>query len=296
MNRTLVSVCLSIATTLVFAQSSSCLEEKIASLVQQKQATVGVAVVFDGRDTVSFNKSVHFPMMSVFKFHQALAVLDHLDKRQLPLTTPIFVSKSALLPNTYSPLRDARPEGNFNLSVAELLKYSVSQSDNNACDILFTYLGGPEVVQKYISSLGLRNFSITATEAQMHEGFDKQYLNWITPLDAVRLVEIFRKKGLYTDAIYQNFLEDTMTATITGANKLKALLPPTLAVAHKTGSSDRNAAGLKAGDNDLGFVTLPDGRQYSIVVFVMNSIEDDLTNAAIIAEISKIVYNYYTQK
>jgi beta-lactamase class A len=51
---------------------------------------------------------------------------------------------------------------------------------------------------------------------------------------------------------------------------------------------------LKAGDNDMGFVRLPDGSRYSIAVFVKDSKEDDKTNAALIAAISQKVYEYYS--
>lgn len=132
--------------------------------------------------------------MSVFKFHQALAVLNYLDRKQLPLTTEILIRKADLLPDTYSPLREARPEGGFKMSVGELLRYSVSESDNNACDILFRYIGGVEVVDKYIRTLGITDFKIEATEEDMHEGFRYQYLNWTTPLAAVRALEKFARK------------------------------------------------------------------------------------------------------
>ena len=49
---------------------------------------------------------------------------------------------------------------------------------------------------------------------------------------------------------------------------------------------------MKIADNDIGFVRLPDGREYSIAVFVMDSREDDRTNAAVIARISRLVYDY----
>ena len=52
-------------------------------------------------------------MMSTFKVSLALAVLERLDKQGLPLETELFISKPDLHPDTYSPLREARPEGNF---------------------------------------------------------------------------------------------------------------------------------------------------------------------------------------
>ena len=62
-------------------------------------------------------------------------------------------------------------------------------------------------------------------------------------------------------------------------------------VGHKTGSSDRNADGMKTADNDAGLVILPDGRKYYIAAFVMDSYETDEDNANIIARISRMVYD-----
>lgn len=274
-------------------QAGHPLKEQLDSLLQGKRARVGVAVIFEDRDTFIYNNQYHYPLMSVFKFHQALAVLDYLDKKQLSLDTEIWIRKADLLPDTYSPLREERPDGEFPMSIGELLGYSVSQSDNNACDILFRFVGGTAVVDQYIRTLGIEDFKIEATEEKMHEVIDYQYLNWTTPLAAVRLMEKFRTEALFQNPVYKEFLEKLMVETVTGRDKLKAGLPQGVVLGHKTGSSDRDGSGLKFGDNDLGFVCLPDGRRYSIAVFVMDSYEDDKTNAALIAEISRKVYDYF---
>ena len=287
----MLAVCLLL--TLPCVQAQDRLTKELDSLLQDKRATVGVAVVLDGCETFTYNNQLRFPLMSVFKFHQALAVLDYLDREQLPLDTEIFVRKADLLPDTYSPLREARPKGEFKMSVGELLRYSVSESDNNACDILFRYMGGTDVVDSYIRTLGITDFKIEATEEDMHKSFKHQYLNWTTPLAAVRVLEKFRTETLFRDSAYKEFLERIMVETVTGRDKLKAGLPPEVILGHKTGSSDRDESGIKAGDNDLGFVCLPDGGQYSIAVFVKDSGEDDKTNAALIAAISQKIYEYY---
>lgn len=291
MHRFATLICLLIFVGPIHAQKQG-LEEEINRILKGKQATVGVAVMTNGKKIVSVNNRRHYPTMSVYKFHLALAILDHLDKNRLPLETEIFVAKSDLNPNTYSPIRDERPEGNYNTTVSELLKYSVSKSDNNACDILFKYIGGTQAVQRYIKSLGVKATAIAATEKEMHEKFENQYQNWTTPLAATELLEIFIKKELFA-SVYQEFLEKTLIETSTGANKIKALLPDNAIIGHKTGSSSRSEDGVMAGDNDIAFVRLPNGKQYTIAVFVMNSKESDKTNANIIAEISKIVYDYF---
>ena len=81
-----------------------------------------------------------------------------------------------------------------------------------------------------------------------------------------------------------------MIDTETGANKLKGMLPAKTVVGHKTGSSDRNADGMKTADNDAGLVILPDGRKYTLPPSSWTH-ETDEDNANIIARISRMVYD-----
>ena len=288
----LLCCCLAAAAPLSARDES--LGRAVRAVTDSVRATVGVAVVFGDGDTLVVNNGHRYPTMSVYKFHQALAVLDRLDRSGLPLTTRIQVLRSDLLPDTWSPLREACPGGG-RFTVAELLAYSVAQSDNNVCDLLFRFLGGPEVVNRYIAGLGVGETEIAADEETMHRRTDNQYLNWTTPLAAVRLLERFRR-GELLSAAYGDFLLETMFATETGPDKLRGLLPPGVAVAHKTGSAFRDAQGVMVADNDIGIVRLPDGRSYSIAVFVMDSREDDRTNAAVIARISRLVYDYASRR
>lgn len=293
-NRLALVICTLLFSNLAFSNNAQ-LEESIKNIIKGKKAIIGAAIIYDGIESTTINNQYRFPTMSVYKFHQALAVLDHLSKNKLPLDTKIHVSKADLSPNTYSPLRDKNPNGNFDISIGELLKYSVSESDNNACDILFTYLGGPQVVHDYIKNLGIRETFISASEAKMGEEIENMFLNWTSVRSSVELLDMFLKKDLFATP-YKKFLEKALVETTTGPNKIKGLLPADVLVGHKTGRSDRTEFGIQIAENDLAFVRLPNGKQYTIGVFVMNSIEDDETNSAIIAEISKAVYDYYSSK
>lgn len=295
MIRFFIFISLSLIILQATAQTNIPLRQEIQDIIQDKKATVGVAIIFDGTDTLTVNNQYRYPTMSVYKFHQALAVLDYLNKHNLPLEQQVYVSKSALLPETHSPLRDKKPEGNFYMPIKELMQYSVSQSDNNACDILFNFLGGTAPVEQYIKNLGIQQIAITKTEQEMSEDFDNQYGNWTTPYAAVQLLEIFLQQKLFASN-YKIFLSDALIQTSTGKDKIKGLLPSGTIVGHKTGMSSRNSNGVKAGDNDLGFIKLPNNKNLSIAVFIVNSTEDDRTNAEIIARISKAAYDYFKVK
>ena len=287
-------VFLCLVPTLLFARQTQ-LETQLKEAIKGKKAEIGIAVIIDGKDTVTVNNDIHYPLMSVFKFHQALALADYMGKQKQSLETRLPIKKSDLKPDTYSPLRDKYPQGEIEMSIADLLKYTLQQSDNNACDILFDYQGGPDAVNKYIHSLGIRECAIAGTETAMHEDLNLCYENWTTPLAAAELVEIFRKKPLFPN-VYKDFIFQTMVECQTGQDRLVApLLDKKVTEGHKTGTGDLNAKGQQIGCNDIGFVLLPGGRTYSIAVFVKDSEENNQANSKIIADISRIVYEYVVQ-
>lgn len=268
------------------------LQAQLEQAVRGKRADIGIAVIIDGKDTVTVNNNRRYPLMSVVKFHQALALADHMARKKQSLETRLPIRKSDLKPDTYSPLRDKYPQGGFEMSVAELLAYTLQLSDNNACDILFQYQGGPKAVNDYMHSLGIRDCSIAVTENTMHLDLDQCYRNWSTPLAAAKLVELFCRDSLFADE-YKTFIYQTMVQCQTGQDRLAApLLNKGITIGHKTGTGDRNAQGRQIGCNDIGFVFLPSNHSYCIAVFVKDSQENDRTNAQIIADISRLVYEY----
>jgi len=62
-------------------------------------------------------------------------------------------------------------------------------------------------------------------------------------------------------------LLDIMSNTHTGANRLKGGLAPGWVLNHKTGTG-QELNGQQAGYNDIGILTAPDGRSYSVAVMI----------------------------
>ncbi len=275
-----------------FAQIAS-IKRDIEHIIGQKKVTIGVAVInLKNNDTFVFNDKIHFPMQSVYKFHLAMNVLNEVDKGKFSLSKKIFVAKNDLRPNTWSPLREKYPDGNVNIPLSEILSYTVSQSDNNGCDILFRLMGGPKKVQKYIHDLGIKETSIVATEEEMSRNWEVQYTNWTTPLAAAQLLKkMYNGRVLSTKS--RDFLWRAMVETTTGPNKLKGQLTKNVIIGHKTGYSGTNEAGLTGATNDIGIIQLPNGEIFAIAVFVSNSMENEKTNDRIIADIAKATCDYF---
>ena len=164
--RTLISILWISFFPLAAAAQGDDLSYRLKKVIKDKKAEIGIAVILDAQDTVTVNNDDRYPLMSVFKFHQALAVADYLDRNGLTPDTEIFIPEEELVPDTYSPLRKEFPEGEISLSVSRLLEYSLQLSDNNACDILFEHTGGPAATDRYVRSLGLRNRSNGTADAR----------------------------------------------------------------------------------------------------------------------------------
>ena len=136
--------------------------------------------------------------------------------------------------------------------------------------------------------------TISATEEDMHRDIDNQRINVCSPRAAAYMLGRLANGELLTSASTEALIRH-MTRTETGIDKLHAGLPQHIVMAHKTGSSDRTPQGIKIADNDIGIVFLPDGRSYIITVFIADSGLDDKANAALTAEISRIVYEAFSE-
>jgi len=278
-----------------FAQTDL-LKQQIEQVLAGKKATVGVAVYgFEKGDTLSVNNQIHYPLQSIFKFHIALAVLNRVDKGELALDQKILITKKDLLPDTWSPIRDDYPNGNVQLTIAKIIVYTIAQSDNNGCDILLRLIGGAETVNDYIKSIGVKDFSIRVNEEEMHREWNIQFLNWTTPESTIEVLRKFHKGKILSEESY-DFLWKTMAGTTTGVKRIKGKLPAGTTVAHKTGTSGTNEEGITAAINDVGIVTLPTGEDFAISVFVSNSKESQETNERIIAEVSKLVWDWFVNQ
>ena len=162
-----------------FAQATDKLREQLNQIISGKNATVGISVKsIEDKDTLSINGNIKAPLMSIFKFHIALAVLSKVDEGKLSLDQKIFIKKKDLLPDTWSPIRDDFPEGNIYLTLDKLLRYTVSHSDNNGCDILINLVGGTKVIQRFINKQGIKDFVIKVNEQQMQSWENLGDLFW----------------------------------------------------------------------------------------------------------------------
>ncbi len=166
-----VLLLLSLSSLHAFAQPEQ-FQKEIERIAGTAKGKAGVAVMdLQSRETFTVNGRERFPMQSVFKFPLALLVLDQVDKGKLALEENIHVTRADLMPDTHSPVRDQYPDGDVDLPLRKLLRYTVSLSDNSACDILFRLVGGPKKVETYMHGLGVKGIAVAADEHKMNQAW-----------------------------------------------------------------------------------------------------------------------------
>lgn len=273
-----------------YAQQES-LKQEIIHIAEDAKGTVGVALLnFETGYRLDDHGSDWLVMQSVFKFPIAVTVLRLVDQGKYKLDQRIHITKEDL-PKNYSPLRDKYPDGNIDLSLAELLGYVISLSDNNVCDILLRKVTSKEEVEQYMKKLGLKGIEVRASESEMLANWKAQFTDRAKPLDLLRLMELTYKGEILT-ADSKAFLWKIMLETSTTPKRLKGLLPAGTLVAHKSGTSATDNNGISPATNDIGIITLPNGQHLALVVMVCNSAADKETRDAVIARIAKAAYDH----
>jgi beta-lactamase class A len=234
------------------------------------------------------------PMQSVFKLPLALTALHLVEQGKFSLDQPIRFLPSDRIPHTYSPLQDKYPEANVDVPLRELLSAAVSVSDNVAADVVLRIVGGPAVVDSYVRSIGVTGFHLQDGEDGLARDVTAQYRNWFEPAAAVEFLRRINDDSPLTPE-HTRLLLQWMQDGATGVHRIKGDLPVGTIVMHKTGSSGTKN-GITFATNDIGLITLPDGRRLAIAIFVTDSEADEATRDAVIARIARAAYDSAIQK
>src|SRR3954466_13895092 len=210
----------------------SSLEQQLNYFVAGKSADIGIAALdLSTGETVSIKGNTPFPMASTVKVAVAALYLSQVDHGRRSLDDTI----------------NGQP-------VRSLMARMLIHSDNRATDILLKDLGGPHSLHSWLQDNGVTGLRVDRTIAQLLS--DKRDL-WdrrdsSTPVAMVDLLRRIYRAELIKPAS-RDILLGFMARCETGKNRMKALLPG-VPIEHKTGTLDGLA-------DDVGFLTLPDGRR-----------------------------------
>src|SRR5262252_6536740 len=254
---------------------------------------VGVAVqLVETGETADLHGDEHFPMHSVYKLPISMAVLQRVDRGELKLDQLVKVEPGDFVrTGMYSPVRDKYPDGT-ELTIAELLRYTICESDGSTSDVLMKLIGGPGNVMAFLEEIHVPDIQVVNYEKEIGHDWETQYRNWATPKAAVALLAALQSKRKLSSES-QALLLKLMTDSIPGAKRLKEELPVGTVVALKTGTGGTQN-GITSATNDIGIITLPNGRHLAVAAFVSDSAADDNTRDAVIARLAKTAWDSAT--
>ena len=298
------------------------LDREIGLIAQRaKPAAFDVGVLnIDGGETWALSATRAFPMQSVFKAPLGAAVLAEVDAGRLSLDEVIALTEQDLSP-PYSPVADAWPRVK-SYTVRDLLIRAVGGSDNTAADVLMKRIGGPGMVQAWINDQGFHDLRIDRYERELQtdvygmaafrpewrgEAAFTSALATVPPATrrAAMVAYLTDRRDTTTVSAALDFLRKLVTGQLlsptstqlllaimtespTGQNRLKAGLPPGATLAHKTGTG-RTDLGINPATNDIGVITLKDGRRYAVAVFLAGSPASDAERDEIVADVARAV-------
>ena len=185
----------------------------------------------------------------------------------------------------------------ISLTVRDLLRYTIAQSDNNASNLMFKDMVNVAQTDSFIATLIPRSsFQIAYTEEEMSADHDRAYFNYTSPLGAAMLMN-----RLFTESIVsgekQSFIKNTLKECVTGTDRIVAPLldKERVSIAHKTGSGYVNENGILAAHNDVAYICLPNNVCYTLAIFVKDFKGNESQASQYVAHISEVVYSLLIQ-
>lgn len=265
------------------------LQNKLAEVVTAAKGRVGVgAVLVETGEVAYLDRTGQYPMQSVYKLPIAMTVLKMIDEGKVRLDQEISITPDDFVRvGFYSPIRSNNPNGVV-MQVGEILSRSISESDGTASDVLLDLAGGPEAVMAYLKSIGIEGLIVADSEKSISKDWETQYRNWSTPEASIKLLRAIHERRAALSAPTTDLLLKVMTETETGDRRIKRGLPEGASLAHKTGTGGTEA-GITGATNDIGIITLPDGRQILLAVYVSNSTGSGAAREKAIADVARTV-------
>lgn len=295
----------------------------IAARARPGLLNAGISIIATGEAWVADDRT-RMPLQSVFKAALAGAALAEVDAGRLRLDERISVTAEDLSPlsTVMNAAWPTPPDGHVVIMPAiDLIALAVQQSDNTAADVIMKRIGGPGAVTAWLRSKQINDFAVDRYERELQQELAgmppfrpewKDKAAWLAARDsessesreaaanayladsrdtttvpaALQFLRLLALGQLLSPSSTSLLLR-LMTHTDTGVGRLRAGLPASASLAHKTGTAPTDL-GRTPAVNDVGIVTLVDGRQFAIAVFLAGSTATEAERDQLIADTARL--------
>jgi beta-lactamase class A len=276
------------------------IRDRVDELGRGFYGRVGIAVrsIDDGWQ-VGWRADELYPQQSVSKLWVSITALDAVDKGRVRLDDQVTLSRDDLT-LFHQPIAAKILGGGYTTTLDDLMFKAITTSDNTANDKLMRSVGGPQAVRSMIAakhlgairfyngeralqskiagliwspSYSIGNAFYEARDAlpeTVRRAAFNRYVNdpydGAAPSAIVNALARLKRGELLSPNSTQRLLY-IMSNTKTGANRLKGGLQPGWVLNHKTGTG-QVLGSQQAGYNDIGILTAPNGKSYSVAVMI----------------------------
>ncbi|MDZ7895199.1 MAG: class A beta-lactamase [Sphingobium sp.] len=300
------------------------LQADFARIAAASDGRVAVAVrsMDDGR-VLGLHPERAMPMASTVKLAVAGKILSMVDAGHLKLTDTLPITFGELVDSDNPVGAPPLPSGH-SLSVLTLMELMMMRSDNSATDVLMARAGGPKAVNQWLADGGIHGIRVDSSIGALllramgtkpapgvasyrdmvrrakladptirerdrfdipNDVFASDPRDTASPHAMLDLIGRIRTAKLISRPS-ADLLISIMARCKTGNHRIRGALPPGTPVAHKTGS-------LNGTGNDVGIVTLPDGRAFAVAVFIAGDRTGAEVRDRVIADMARAAYDYY---
>lgn len=244
------------------------------------------AAIFDAQSGALFGHRLdeRFGMCSTFKLPLAAMVLHAAEGGRLALDTELPYTAADLVP--HAPITE-QYLNRGSMPVVELARAAQIQSDNLAANLLLRQLGGPVGFTEWCRQLGDTQTRLDREEPELNLVSPGDHRDTTTPRAFARLVSKFFEQGVLSHSS-QTSLREWMTATHTGARRLRAGFPSSWHAGDKTGTN--TGPDVINRYNDVACVWVTNRAPLVVACFFEGPVQTSEVRAADEAILSRVGY------
>jgi len=259
--------------------SRSTAQQQLAQLEQQYQGRIGVFAVNTGSNQqLHYRSDERFAVCSTFKLLLVSAILKQSVTAPELMQTIISYTEEAIQKSSYAPIT----EQYRSMTVSDLCGAALQYSDNAAANLLMQLVGGPQSVTAYAKSVGNQTFRLDRWEPELNTAVPGDQRDTGTPSAmGYSLQQLALGNALPETQRVQ--LLDWLRGNTTGAERIKAGVPPDWVVGDKTGTGAYGVA------NDLAVLWPPQGAPRIISIYTSQHEQTARPRSDMVAQAARIV-------
>lgn len=255
-------------------------------LEKSSDGTLGVAAIdTESHESLNYNANKRFPFCSTFKFVLVAAILRKSQIDYGLLEKKLHYTKQDLV--GWSPI--TRKHLSQGMTVKQLCKAAITQSDNAAANLLMKLLGGPKAVTWFARTIRDKKFNLVRWETALNTAIPGDPRDTTTPLSMTNSLKAIVLGNILAPQ-NKHLIKSWLLENATGAKRMRSGTPRGWLVGDKTGTGDYGTT------NDIGVVWPPTCNPIIISLYFTQYKKNAAPDEKILAKATQFVLKSLSKK